>query len=300
MMNIQSVGVHQNLSDPDITPGEVHKSVEPSDNVPSMKEPSIENFDDYAIGTQSEQNTWTFLRCFPGISDNLSRDLMPYEWLIFNQTHPLLKRWRLVLTTRSVPETTLGEDDGRVEPTDPVPPTMEPLTWYFDYYYATRYAQSVSATWKFIGKKIRNSKNASYDVKLRDYLIFNETDPLLKRWRLVITTRPVMMNIQSVGVHQNLSEPDITPGEVHGSVEPTDNVPSMKEPSTGNFDDNAIPGTQSETPEIENTMEHNHQENEQQIAKTGNAANSAYQMKIEENKSKIKLVRPYPLERDFM
>jgi len=55
-----------------------------------------------------------------------------------------------------------------------------------------------------------------------------------------------------------------------------------------------------QTPEIENTMEHNHQENEQQIDKTGDAINSTYQMKVEENKSKTKFVRPYPLERDFM
>eukprot|EP00102_Acyrthosiphon_pisum_P025998 XP_016663208.1 PREDICTED: uncharacterized protein LOC100573471 isoform X2 [Acyrthosiphon pisum] len=146
-----------------------------------------------------EHNIWQFQSNELRKSDNLTGDLKQNKWLIFKQIDPQLKRWRLVATT--VPETTFGEAQGRVEPTNSGSPIMH-------------------STWTFLGKIRWNDTNC--DLQQCGWLVFNQTDPLLNLWRLVVSS-PIRTEKQ-----QNQSEPHTTLEKSHCSVVPT-------VPSKGNY-----------------------------------------------------------------
>ncbi|XP_029345204.1 uncharacterized protein LOC100164407 isoform X3 [Acyrthosiphon pisum] len=127
---------------------------------------------------------------------NLTHDLKQNKWIVFKQIDPLLKRWRLVAKT--VPDITLGEDRGRVEPTNSGSRMMQ------------------NSTWTFLGKIRWNDTNC--DLQQCGWLVFNQTDPLLNHWRLVVSS-PIIIEEQ-----QNPSEPHTTLENSHSYVVPT--VPS--------------------------------------------------------------------------
>ncbi|XP_060879967.1 uncharacterized protein LOC132951921 isoform X2 [Metopolophium dirhodum] len=139
-----------------------------------------------------EHSIWRFQSNESRKSDYLTLDLKQNNWLIFKQIDPQLKWWRLVATT--VPETTLGKAHGRVEPTDSGSPMMH-------------------STWTFLGKFSWNDTNC--DLQQCGWLVFNQTDPLLKCWRLVVSS-PIRIEGQ-----QNPSEPHTTLEKSHSYEVPT-------------------------------------------------------------------------------
>ena len=72
------------------------------------------------------------------------------------------------------------------------------------------------STWTFLGKIRWNDTNC--DLQQCGWLVFNQTDPLLNLWRLVVSS-PIRTEKQ-----QNQSEPHTTLEKSHCSVVPT--VPS--------------------------------------------------------------------------